>query len=332
MASSPASTPKTKNQNRSRAQCSNSLCDSTGPPPPAAGVYPRFALSWDVETRSLVSVKKFGAFKYSRHPSTDVWLLAYRSVDGSRLWFPGDRIPDEFIEAAANPAWQAALKIAQAAAPEINAELTEVTGGAVDSINKVAKLTAWLHSQGCTIRSLKKDDVEGGLEEDTISAPARRALQLRSSGAQAAAKKIVAMLDRAGDDDRVRGAFVYHGAATGRWSGEGPQPQNLKRAEEKDIEAARIAVATGDLAYVKTLYSKPLSIIGDLVRSTIVAAPGHVLIGGDFSSIESRVLAHIAGEEWELNSYRRFDATKRPERRALLHRRRQNLRRSARHF
>ena len=87
---------------------------------------------------------------------------------------------------------------------------------------------------------------------------------LRLSGAQAAAKKIAALLDRAGDDDRVRGAFVYHGAATGRFSGEGPQPQNLKKAEEKDVEAARVAVATGDLAHVKSLYAKPLSIIGDL--------------------------------------------------------------------
>ena len=426
-------------------------------PAPIADVYPRFALSWDVETFSTVSVKKFGAIKYARDSSTGVWLFAYRSADGAKLWFPGDPVPPEFIEAATNPAWrviahnagfefailhhvlrpkhgfpdipvarfdctaaasralglpaklglfgsalslvhrkdstgerlmkmmaaprkprkgespgiywrntpanidklggycvrdeestlelygrvpqlseferrvweldhrinergfridrpfaEAALKIAQAAAPEINGELAQITDNAVTSINQVAKFAEWLHSQGCAIRSLQKDDVEWWLEEGDISAPVRRALLLRLSGAQAAAKKIAALLDRAGDDDRVRGAFVYHGAATGRFSGEGPQPQNLKKAEEKDVEAARVAVATGDLAHVKTLYEKPLSIIGDLVRSTIVAAPGHVLIGGDYSSIESRVLAHIAGEEWELNSYRRFDATKDP--------------------
>ena len=445
-------------------------------PAPVAEVSPRFALSWDVETFSTVSVKKFGAIKYARDPSTGVWLFAYRSADGAKLWFPGDPVPPEFIEAATNPAWrviahnagfefailhhvlrpkhgfpdipiarfdctaaasralglpaklgllgsalslvhrkdstgerlmkmmaaprkprkgespgiywrntpanidklggycvrdeestlelygrvpqlseferrvweldhqinergfridrpfaEAALKIAQAAAPEINGELAQITDNAVTSINQVAKFAEWLHSQGCAIRSLQKDDVEWWLEEGDISAPVRRALLLRLSGAQAAAKKIAALLDRAGDDDRVRGAFVYHGAATGRFSGEGPQPQNLKKAEEKDVEAARVAVATGDLAHVKTLYEKPLSIIGDLVRSTIVAAPGHVLIGGDYSSIKSRVLAHIAGEEWELNSYRRIRCDKGPARRALLHRRRKNLRRTARH-
>src|SRR5262249_7891831 len=60
------------------------------------------------------------------------------------------------------------------------------------------------------------------------------------------------------------------------------------------------------------LYPQPLSVIGDITRSLITAAPGHVLIGADFGSIESRVLAWISGEEWKLDSYRRFDATRDP--------------------
>jgi DNA polymerase len=110
----------------------------------------------------------------------------------------------------------------------------------------------------------------------------------------------------------VRGAFRYHGAATGRWSGEGFQPQNLKRPIVKDLAAAIDAVKTGDLERMKALYPQPLAVLGDLVRSTIVAAPGNTLIGTDFSAIESRVLAWLAGEAWKLDAYRRFDATKDP--------------------
>ncbi len=98
-----------------------------------------------------------------------------------------------------------------------------------------------------------------------------------SAGAQAAVKKIDALFACADSDDRVRGVFRYHGAATGRFSGERFQPQNLKRPTVEDLDAAIAAIATGDIAHVKKLYPKPLAIVGDCIRSMICAAPGHVL-------------------------------------------------------
>ena len=94
----------------------------------------------------------------------------------------------------------------------------------------------WLKAQGCDTSSLDSDTIEELLEDENLAAPVRRVLELRAGGAQAAVKKIDALLARAGADDRIRGAFRYHGASTGRWAGEGYQPQNLKRPE---VEGSR---------------------------------------------------------------------------------------------
>ena len=104
----------------------------------------------------------------------------------------------------------------------------KITGGAVTGINQIAKLLAWLQEHGCTLQKLDKGAIERQLERaDDLPLPVQRVLELRLGGAQAAVKKINALLARAGDDDRIRGAFRFHGAATGRWVGEGFQPQNL---------------------------------------------------------------------------------------------------------
>src|SRR5262249_28532532 len=209
---------------------------------------------------------------------------------------------------------EAARKIAEAAAPEIDAEIAEITAGDVTSINQVTRLGAWLRDHGCALESLDRKAIERQLVkgEDELLPLLRRVLELRLGGAQAAVKKINALLARAGDDDRVRGAFRHHGAGTGRWAGEGFQPQNLKRPLVENIEAAVSAVSTGDYEHVKKLYGRPLAVVGDCSRAMICAAPGKMLIGADFSSIESRVLAWVAGEQWKLDSYRRFDATHDP--------------------
>jgi DNA polymerase len=210
---------------------------------------------------------------------------------------------------------EAARKIAEAAAPEIDAEIAELTAGDVTTINQVAKLTAWLQDHGCSLQTLDRKAIQRQLEkgDDELAPTVRRVLELRLGGAQAAAKKINALLTRAGADDRIRGAFRYHGAATGRWAGEGIQPQNLKRPVVDDLDAAIAAVATGDYQHVQSLYPRPLAVVGDCTRALVCAAPGHVLIGADFSSIESRALAWVAGENWKLDSYRRFDATHDPK-------------------
>src|SRR5262249_10766839 len=133
---------------------------------------------------------------------------------------------------------EAARKIAEAAAPEIDQEIAERTAEEITSINQITKLMLWLQQHGCIMEKLDRKAIEKKLLDPELVPAVRRVLELRLGGAQAAVKKIDALLARAGNDDRVRGAFRYHGAGTGRWAGEGVQPHNLKRPVVDDLDAA----------------------------------------------------------------------------------------------
>jgi hypothetical protein len=137
-------------------------------------------------------------------------------------------------------------------------------------------------------------------------------LELRREGARASVRKLDRLLAMVDADNRLRGSLRFHAAHTGRWSGRGYQPQNLKRPETKDLDAAVDAVLSGDRERVRKL-GAPLTIAGDVQRSVICAATDHKLIAGDFSAIESRVLSWLASEEWKLETYREFDRTGDPK-------------------
>jgi DNA polymerase len=110
----------------------------------------------------------------------------------------------------------------------------------------------------------------------------------------------------------VRNLYRIYGAVTGRWSAEGFQPQNLKRPKllqtDDAISEAITAVLAGDYAAIRRKHGDVLGVIGDLCRSMIIPAPGHRFIVGDFSAIEARVLAFLAGDAGKLEAFRQFDA------------------------
>jgi DNA polymerase len=207
---------------------------------------------------------------------------------------------------------EAASKIAVTAGDAVQAELTRITAGALTSTDQVAAMLAWLGEHGCEIKDLRKPTLGHALRCKDLDPIVRRVIELRLGAAHAAAAKIDTLLDWRDADGRVRGTLRYHGAGTGRWTGHGPQPQNFKR-DSDGIEAKVAAIATGDLVYVQKLYPQPLEVVGDIARAMIRAAPGRRLLIGDFSGIESRVLAWVSGQQSKLDQWAKFDRTGDPK-------------------
>jgi DNA polymerase bacteriophage-type len=162
-----------------------------------------------------------------------LWQL---SAEEQHIWEMDQRINDRGFHVDSK-LLLAMRKIITDAAEDINELIRQKTGGAVDSVDKVVALKAWLQ-KNCRLKidSLDKKTIAKLLADPKLPPLACEVLELRLAGAQAATKKVDAFLSRRDPDDRVRGAFVFHSAGTGRWASRGAQVHNLKRLTTEDQE------------------------------------------------------------------------------------------------
>jgi len=190
-------------------------------------------------------------------------------------------------------------EIAAEASQDLNARLTRITGGLVTTVNATGAMLKFIHAQGFQIPDLQKTTVAEALHWGGLSPVVTDVLQIRQAAAKTSTAKLAVLTD-AVVYGRVCGMTQYYGAArTGRWAGRLLQPQNLPRGTIKDIDGAIDMILNG--ATVDDLESLfpvgALDIVSSLLRSCLVAGPGKSLIVADFSQIEARVIAWLAGQE-----------------------------------
>ena len=172
----------------------------------------------------------------------------------------------------------------------------------LDNPNSVYQLLGWLETQGYQSDSLGKAQVQERIK--TAEEPVRSVLELRLQLSKASVKKYQAMQNAVCSDGRARGMFQFYGAnRTGREAGRIIQLQNLPQNHLPDLEAARELVKSGNLEAVELLYEDVPDTLSQLIRTAFVPKPGYKFLVADFSAIEARVIAWLAGETWRMQAF-----------------------------
>ena len=178
----------------------------------------------------------------------------------------------------------------------LTASMKAITG--LENPNSIQQMKQWLADHGVKADTLGKKAVKE-LIRNSDNQTVRTALVLRQQLAKSSVKKYQAMQNAVCRDGRAHGMFQFYGAnRSGRWAGRLIQLQNLPQNHLPDLEQARQYVMDGDYEMLDLLYDSVPAVLSELIRTAFIPRPGYKLIVSDFSAIEARVLAHLAGETW----------------------------------
>ncbi len=202
----------------------------------------------------------------------------------------GVRVDEELINGA--------LAIDAISSENLTMEAIDITG--LGNPNSTSQLKVWIEKQiSGEISGLTKENVTELLSRSDISDEVRRVLEIRQQLGKTSIKKYVAMKTAEGEGERVRGLTQFYGAnRTGRWAGRLVQMQNLPRNYLKTLDEARKLVKAKNYEGVRLIYENVPDTLSQLIRTAFIPSEGQKFVVADFSAIEARVIAWLAGEQW----------------------------------
>lgn len=210
------------------------------------------------------------------------------------------RINDRGVEVDLTLA-KSAVEMSGVLSQDLKERMRELTG--LENPNSTAQLDLWLREHGVDMESLGKKDVAAVIDA-TNDPLIKEVLQLRLQSAKSSVKKYETMLRATCSDGRARGMFQFYGAMrTGRFAGRLLQLQNLPQNHIENIELVRELARRGDLDALSVMFDSVPDILSQLIRTAFVAREGSRFIVADFSAIEARVIAWLAGEEWRMKAF-----------------------------
>ena len=239
----------------------------------------------DVETEMGIQ-RRISAFPCSEELWQEYWI--------------DQRINDRGVEVDLTLA-KNAVEMSSTLSQDLKARMRDLTG--LENPNSTAQLDLWLREHGVDMESLGKKEVATVIEE-TDDPIIKEVLQLRLQSAKSSVKKYETMLRATCSDGRARGMFQFYGAMrTGRFAGRLLQLQNLPQNHIDNIGLVRELARRGELESLEMMFDSVPDILSQLIRTAFVAREGSRFIVADFSAIEARVIAWLAGEEWRMRAF-----------------------------
>jgi len=172
----------------------------------------------------------------------------------------------------------------------------------LENPNSPQQLKDWLEDKGVEVDSLSKEIVSDLLKE-VEDTDVRRVLELRQEMSKTSVKKYEAMDRAVCRDSRIKGLLQFYGAITGRWAGRLVQVQNIPRNSMNDLDLARSLLLKGEYEILEILFDSVPDVLSQLIRTAFIPSDNSRFIISDFSAIEARVIAWLAGESWRINVF-----------------------------